>query len=43
MLNKINRDGENKPVLFCWEYSSNGGRLVRKIANILDLKLRVLK
>ena len=43
VINKITHNGKEKPILFYWKYSREGGRLVKKVAEITDLELRVRK
>ncbi len=39
-IRKITKNGKNKPILFCWIYSSEGEKLVKRIANSTGIELR---
>ena len=42
-INKITHSRKEKPALFCWEYSEEGGKLARRVADKTSLKLRIRK
>lgn len=40
-INKITHNGKEKPILFYWEFSKEGGNLVKKVAEITGMELMV--
>ncbi|MFA5856312.1 MAG: GNAT family N-acetyltransferase [Candidatus Pacearchaeota archaeon] len=40
-INKIIQNGKNKPILFYWKYSEEGGKLSQRVAKFTGLELKI--